>query len=129
MMRESRSMHMKSMYRHAEGLLPREPGNLHRTKLYKEHSDGLEFCRHFLRSTDGCSGQHREKGKEEGDCNGSFVPDEVFEIVEDAKETIEFLMSQYGGTEGPLVYPILLKSDCTNIASKHMLRKFVYNHV
>jgi len=40
--------------------------------------------------------------------NRRFVPDEVFETVEDAKETIEFLMSQYGGTEGPLVYPILL---------------------
>ena len=43
-----------------------------------------------------------------------FVPDEVFETVEDAAETIEFLMSQYGGTEGPLVYPVLLK-DGTNI--------------
>lgn len=47
--------------------------------------------------------------------NRRFVPDEVFETIEDAKETIEFLMSQYGGSEGPLVYPILLKSDGTNI--------------
>lgn len=43
-----------------------------------------------------------------------FVPDEVFETVEEAAETIEFLMSQYGGCEGPLVYPVLLK-DNTNI--------------
>ena len=43
-----------------------------------------------------------------------FVPDEVFETVEDAAETIEFLMSQYSGVEGPLVYPVLLK-DGTNI--------------
>ncbi|MBQ2329690.1 MAG: hypothetical protein II387_02955, partial [Oscillospiraceae bacterium] len=34
-----------------------------------------------------------------------FVPDEVFETVEEAAETIDFLSSQYGGTEGPLVYP------------------------
>ncbi len=43
-----------------------------------------------------------------------FVPDEVFETVEDASETIAFLMTQYGGTDGTLVYPVLL-SDGTNI--------------
>ncbi len=42
--------------------------------------------------------------------NRRFVPDEVFETVEDAAETIAFLMTQYGGTEGPLVYPVLLKT-------------------
>ena len=41
------------------------------------------------------------------DDNRRFVPDEVFETVEDAAETIEFLMSQYGGSEGPFVYPVL----------------------
>ncbi len=46
--------------------------------------------------------------------NRRFVPDEVFETVEDAKETIEFLMSIYKSEEGPLVYPVLLK-DGTNI--------------
>ncbi|MBO4857325.1 MAG: hypothetical protein J5527_02280, partial [Treponema sp.] len=43
-----------------------------------------------------------------------FLPDEVFETVEDAAETIDFLMSQYEGTVGPFVYPVLLK-DKTNI--------------
>ncbi len=43
-----------------------------------------------------------------------FVPDEVFETVEDAADAIDFLSSQYGGTDGPLVYPVLLK-DKTNI--------------
>ena len=43
-----------------------------------------------------------------------FVPDEVFETIEDAKETIEFLMSVYASGDGPLVYPVLLK-DGTNI--------------
>jgi len=46
--------------------------------------------------------------------NRRFVPDEVFETVEDAKETIEFLMSVYESGEGPLVYPVLLK-DGTNV--------------
>ena len=46
--------------------------------------------------------------------NRRFVPDEVFETVEDAEETIEFLMGCYETGEGPLVYPTLLK-DGTNI--------------
>ena len=46
--------------------------------------------------------------------NRRFVPDEVFETVEEAKETIEFLMSCYETGEGPLVYPVLLKNG-TNI--------------
>ena len=46
--------------------------------------------------------------------NRRFVPEEVFDTVGDAAETVDFLMSQYGGTEGPLVYPVLLK-DGTNI--------------
>ena len=43
-----------------------------------------------------------------------FLPDEVFETVEDAASTIDFLMLQYEGEDGPFVYPILLK-DKTNI--------------
>ena len=46
--------------------------------------------------------------------NRRFVPDEVFETVEEAAETIGFLMSQYGSNDGPLIYPVLLK-DSTNI--------------
>lgn len=47
--------------------------------------------------------------------NRRFVPDEVFETVEEAGETIGFLMSRYGGTEGPLVYPVLTKRGGENI--------------
>ena len=46
--------------------------------------------------------------------NRRFVPDEVFETTEEARETVEFLISRYGGEEGPFVYPVLLK-DRTNI--------------
>lgn len=44
-----------------------------------------------------------------------FVPDEVFETLEDAKETVEFLMSQYGSTDGPQVYAVILKNGNKNI--------------
>lgn len=46
--------------------------------------------------------------------NRCFVPDEVFESVEDAEETLRFLMSVYATDDGPLVYPVLLKNG-TNI--------------
>ena len=39
-----------------------------------------------------------------------FVPDEVFETLEEARETVAFLISRYGGAEGPFVYPVLLKN-------------------
>ena len=41
--------------------------------------------------------------------NRRFVPDEVFETVDDAAETIAFLMGVYAHGGGPLVYPVLLK--------------------
>ena len=41
--------------------------------------------------------------------NRRFVPDEVFETVEEAADTVGFLMSVYENGEGPLVYPVLLK--------------------
>lgn len=44
------------------------------------------------------------------DDNRKFVPDEVFETVDVARDTILFLMDCYKGTDGPFVYPILLKS-------------------
>ena len=43
------------------------------------------------------------------DDNRRFTPDEVFETEEDARDTIEFLMSVYTTGEGPLVHPVLLK--------------------
>ena len=46
--------------------------------------------------------------------NRRFVPDEVFETVEEAADTLGFLMGVYASGDGPLVYPVLRK-DGTNI--------------
>ncbi len=46
--------------------------------------------------------------------NRKFNPDEVFETIENAQGTVEFLMSVYENGNGPLVYPVLLH-DGTNI--------------
>ena len=42
--------------------------------------------------------------------NRRFVPDEVFETVEEAKEAVDFLAGRYGSADGPFVYPVLLKT-------------------
>lgn len=49
---------------------------------------------------------HKESLDED---NRRFVPDEVFETVEDAVETVDYLMNCYTSGKGPLVYPVLLK--------------------
>lgn len=46
--------------------------------------------------------------------NRKFNPDEVFETMEDAQGTVEFLMSVYENGDGPLVYPVVL-NDGTNV--------------
>ena len=46
--------------------------------------------------------------------NRKFNPNEVFETMEDAQGTVEFLMSVYENGDGPLVYPVLLL-DGTNV--------------
>lgn len=43
--------------------------------------------------------------------NRRFVPDEVFETVEEAADTIDFLMGVYRSGGGPLVYPVVLKDN------------------
>ena len=49
------------------------------------------------------------------DDNRRFVPDEVFETLEEACETVAFLMEAYHSETGPFVYPVLRKSDGANI--------------
>ncbi len=46
--------------------------------------------------------------------NRKFNPNEVFETMEIAQDTVEFLMSVYENGDGPLVYPVLL-ADGTSI--------------
>lgn len=43
--------------------------------------------------------------------NRRFVPDEVFESIEEAQGVVEFLIQQYNSDEGPFVYPILLHTN------------------
>ena len=44
-----------------------------------------------------------------------FVPDEVYNSVEEAREAIEFLMSRYEITDGPFVYTVITNNEGKNI--------------
>lgn len=44
-----------------------------------------------------------------------FVPDEVYNSVEEAREAIDFLMSRYDTNDGPFVYPIITNDSGKNI--------------
>ena len=44
-----------------------------------------------------------------------FVPDEVYDSAEEAREAIEFLISRYDSTDGPFVYPIITNDGGKNI--------------
>ena len=44
-----------------------------------------------------------------------FVPDEVYDSAEEAREAIEFLISRYDSADGPFVYPIITNDGGKNI--------------
>ena len=44
-----------------------------------------------------------------------FVPDEVYDSAEEAREVIEFLMSRYESADGPFVYPVITNDSGKNI--------------
>ena len=47
--------------------------------------------------------------------NRKYVPDEVFETIEDAKNVVDYLMSCYESDSGPFVYAVIRKKDLKNI--------------
>ena len=47
--------------------------------------------------------------------NKKFVPDEVFESEEEAREVIKFIIKSYDSKEGPFIYAVIRKSDNANI--------------
>ena len=53
--------------------------------------------------------------------NRKFVPDEVFETAEDAREALEFLISQYGRFTGPQTYAVFTKTGAENIGYVQMV--------
>lgn len=57
---------------------------------------------------DMCADIHKNSLDED---NRRFVPDEVFETLEEAQETVEFLIGAYQSADGPFIYPIITNED------------------
>lgn len=54
--------------------------------------------------------------------NRRFVPDEVFETLEDAKEVVDQLISCYDTEEGPFVYAVIRNNDYANIGYVQLIQ-------
>lgn len=54
--------------------------------------------------------------------NRRFVPDEVFETVEEAKEVIDFIIDSYNNEDGPFIYALIRKEDNVNIGYVQLVK-------
>ena len=54
--------------------------------------------------------------------NRRFVPDEVFETLEDATDAVNYLMSCYNNENGPYVYAVIRKADDKNLGYVQLVK-------
>lgn len=54
--------------------------------------------------------------------NRKFVPDEVFETLEEAAEVVDQIIKNYDNENGPFVYAIIRKQDDANIGYVQLVR-------
>ena len=54
--------------------------------------------------------------------NKRFVPDEVFDSLEEAKDVVDFIISSYDSLEGPYIYAIIKKEDNANIGYVQLVK-------
>lgn len=56
------------------------------------------------------------------DNNRKFVPDEVFETLEEASEVVNYIIKSYDSEEGPFIYAVIRKSDNANIGYVQLIK-------
>lgn len=54
--------------------------------------------------------------------NRRFVPDEVFESLEEAAEVVEQIIKSYENKDGPFVYAVIRKEDSANIGYVQLVK-------
>ena len=54
--------------------------------------------------------------------NRKFVPDEVFETIEEAKEVINLIIESYENKDGPFIYAVIRKEDEVNIGYVQLVK-------
>ena len=54
--------------------------------------------------------------------NRKYVPDEVFNTLEEASDVVNFIMDSYQNEEGPFIYALLRKEDNVNIGYVQLVK-------
>ena len=54
--------------------------------------------------------------------NRRFVPDEVFETIEDATDVINFIISSYQNEDGPFIYAVIRNEDKANLGYVQLVK-------
>ena len=56
------------------------------------------------------------------DNNRRFVPDEVFETLEETKEVVDSLIECYNSSDGPFIYPVIREEDHANLGYVQLVK-------
>jgi ribosomal-protein-alanine N-acetyltransferase len=54
--------------------------------------------------------------------NRKYVPDEVFDSLEEASEVVNHIISAYGSEDGPFVYSVIRKKDNVNLGYVQLVK-------
>ena len=54
--------------------------------------------------------------------NRKFVPDEVFDTLEDASNVVDFIIQSYESEKGPFIYAVIRKEDHANIGYVQLVK-------
>ena len=54
--------------------------------------------------------------------NRKYVPDEVFDSLEEASEVVNHIISAYGSEDGPFVYSVIRKKDNINLGYVQLVK-------
>ena len=54
--------------------------------------------------------------------NRKFVPDEVFETLDDAQDVVDQIIEWYKGTEGPFIYAVIRNEDSMNMGYVQLVK-------
>ena len=54
--------------------------------------------------------------------NRRFVPDEVFDSLEETKEVVDHIIASYDSVDGPFIYAVIRKKDYANIGYVQLVK-------
>ena len=54
--------------------------------------------------------------------NRRFVPDEVFDSLDETKEVVDYIIASYDSVDGPFIYAVIRKKDNANIGNVQLVK-------